>query len=92
MKDPREVVKAGDIVTVRVVEVDRERKRIALTMKSGEAKPTPPAARAHPAAKSGPPVSRPQAAPAPRPSLPPRAARTPSTALAAAFAKLSGKS
>ncbi|MDP2055836.1 MAG: Tex family protein, partial [Acidobacteriota bacterium] len=35
VKDPREVVKAGDIVKVRVVEVDIERKRIALTMKSG---------------------------------------------------------
>ncbi len=91
VKDPREVVKAGDIVTVRIVEVDRERKRIALTMKSGETTPTPPAARTHPAAKSGPPVSQPQAAPAPPLSLPPRAAPTPSTALAAAFAKLSGK-
>ncbi|MDP2318714.1 MAG: Tex family protein [Acidobacteriota bacterium] len=35
VKDPREVVKAGDIVKVRVVEVDAGRKRIALTMKSG---------------------------------------------------------
>ena len=33
VKDPREVVKAGDIVKVRVVEVDLPRKRIALTMK-----------------------------------------------------------
>lgn len=35
VKDPREVVKAGDVVKVRVKEVDAERKRIALTMKSG---------------------------------------------------------
>ena len=35
VKDPREVVKAGDVVRVRVKEVDAERKRIALTMKSG---------------------------------------------------------
>ena len=35
VKDPREVVKAGDVVRVRVKEVDVERKRIALTMKSG---------------------------------------------------------
>jgi uncharacterized protein len=35
VKDPREVVKAGDVVRVRVVEVDIPRKRIALTMKSG---------------------------------------------------------
>jgi uncharacterized protein len=36
VKDPREVVKAGDVVKVRVVEVDIARKRIALTMRSGE--------------------------------------------------------
>jgi protein Tex len=33
VKDPHEVVKAGDIVSVRVVEVDVKRKRIALSMK-----------------------------------------------------------
>ena len=36
VKDPREVVKAGDIVKVRVVEIDLPRKRIALTMKVQE--------------------------------------------------------
>jgi uncharacterized protein len=36
VKDPREVVKAGDVVKVRVKEVDVGRKRIALTMKSGK--------------------------------------------------------
>ena len=35
VKDPREVVKAGDVINVRVKEVDVPRKRIALTMKSG---------------------------------------------------------
>lgn len=35
VKDPREVVKVGDVVRVRVKEVDVERKRIALTMRSG---------------------------------------------------------
>jgi uncharacterized protein len=35
VKDPHEVVKAGDVVSVRVKEVDVERKRIALSMKSG---------------------------------------------------------
>ena len=34
VKDPHEVVKTGDIVNVRVLEVDLERKRIALTMRS----------------------------------------------------------
>jgi uncharacterized protein len=37
VNDAREVVKTGDIVTVQVVEVDVERKRIALTMKIGAA-------------------------------------------------------
>jgi uncharacterized protein len=35
VKDPHEVVKAGDVVLVRVKEVDVERKRIGLSMKSG---------------------------------------------------------
>ncbi|MFK8067813.1 MAG: Tex family protein [Gammaproteobacteria bacterium] len=33
VKDPNEIVKAGDIVKVRITEVDEKRKRIALTMK-----------------------------------------------------------
>ncbi|MEN8872807.1 MAG: Tex family protein [Pacificibacter sp.] len=33
VKDPHEVVKAGDVVKVRVTEVDAPRKRIALTMR-----------------------------------------------------------
>jgi uncharacterized protein len=33
VKDPHEVVKAGDVVTVRVLEVDVPRKRISLTMR-----------------------------------------------------------
>jgi uncharacterized protein len=33
VKDPREVVKAGDVVKVKVLEVDLPRKRIALTMR-----------------------------------------------------------
>ena len=37
VKDPHAVVKAGDVVRVRVVEVDVARKRIGLTMKSGSA-------------------------------------------------------
>ncbi|MFZ1500955.1 MAG: Tex family protein [Giesbergeria sp.] len=37
VSDAREVVKTGDIVTVKVMEVDIERKRIGLTMKLGEA-------------------------------------------------------
>ena len=33
VKDPREVVKTGDVVKVRVEEVDVQRKRISLTMR-----------------------------------------------------------
>src|SRR5690606_4275062 len=35
VKDPREVVKAGQVVSVTVLEVDAQRKRITLSMKSG---------------------------------------------------------
>jgi uncharacterized protein len=73
--DPRDVVKAGDIVKVRVVEIDLPRKRIALTMKVQER-----AAGASPAA-----------APKSRAVAPTAAATKPSapqTSLGAAFAKL----
>lgn len=40
--DPRAIVKAGDIVTVKVVEVDKERRRIGLTMRITEEKSSPP--------------------------------------------------
>jgi uncharacterized protein len=33
IKDPRELVKAGDVLKVKVLEIDLQRKRIALTMK-----------------------------------------------------------
>ncbi len=45
IKDPREVVRAGQIVKVRVLEVDTARKRISLSLKSGG---TPAAARPAP--------------------------------------------
>ena len=37
VEDPRSVVKAGQVVKVSVVEVDQQRKRIALSMRNGEA-------------------------------------------------------
>jgi len=59
VKDPREVVKAGDVVKVKVLEVDVPRKRIALTMKLNAQPATGPR---NPAPqRSG---ARPQAAPA----------------------------
>jgi uncharacterized protein len=42
IKDPRELVKAGDIVKVKVLEVDLQRRRIALTMKLDAAPATRP--------------------------------------------------
>lgn len=47
IKDPHDVVSPGDIVKVRVLEVDLERKRISLTMRSD----TPPADTPAPAAQ-----------------------------------------
>jgi uncharacterized protein len=38
VKDPAEVVKVGDRITVRVLEVDLTRKRISLSARSGEPK------------------------------------------------------
>ena len=77
VKDPRDIVKAGDIVKVRVVEVDLPRKRIALTMKVQEH-----AAGSSPAA---PPKTR-VVTPAPAATKP----SAPQTSLGAAFAKLKG--
>lgn len=42
VKDPHEVVKAGDVVKVRVVEVDVKRKRIGLTMRKDGAESAQP--------------------------------------------------
>lgn len=42
VKDPHEVVKAGDVVKVRVVEVDVKRKRIALSMRRDDGETPPP--------------------------------------------------
>lgn len=79
VKDPHEVVKAGDVVKVRVTEVDVARKRIGLSMrKEGGAAPEAPrgiapgAAKASKTGKSG---NARQTAPA-RPSKPePQAAQ-----------------
>jgi uncharacterized protein len=39
VKDPREMVKAGDVVKVKVLEVDLARRRVALSMRLGDASP-----------------------------------------------------
>jgi uncharacterized protein len=88
VKDPREVVKAGDIVKVKVVEVDLKRRRIALTMKlhlaaaGSRGKAVESSANQPPS--SGKPVPR---NPPASTSEPRREA--PATSLGAAFAKLS---
>ncbi len=53
LKDPREVVKAGDVVRVRVLEVDVERRRIALSMRLNAAPDTEAARRAVPTTREG---------------------------------------
>jgi uncharacterized protein len=81
VKDPREVVKAGDVVKVRVKDVDVARKRIALTMKTGAV------GRAGTSAAVGRAPASPVAAPPPgRPGRGPAAADAPAeSALAAAL-------
>ena len=61
IKDPREVVKAGDVVKVKVLEVDANRKRIALTMRLDDS-----AERARPAGGSPSPAVRTPRREAPR--------------------------
>ncbi|MGC2855505.1 Tex family protein [Novispirillum sp. DQ9] len=53
VKDPREVVKAGDVVTVKVLEVDIPRKRISLTRRMSD-QPGAKEDRPHSAAAAGP--------------------------------------
>ncbi len=72
VKDPHTVVKAGQIVKVRVLEVDAKRKRIALTMRlADKPQPRPQTPRAQ------------QSRPAQKPPAPPATG-----AMAAAFSKL----
>ncbi|WP_413439495.1 Tex family protein [Sulfuriferula sp. GW1] len=62
VKDPHSVVKAGDVVKVKVVEVDVQRKRVALTMRLGDAAP---AAREKAGHQATPKQARQAAVPAP---------------------------
>jgi uncharacterized protein len=80
VNDAREVVKTGDIVTVKVMEVDVARKRIGLSMKLGDA----------PTRRDAPRENRYEGAA--RGQRPPQGQRQPAapvnTAMAGAFAKL----
>ena len=68
VKDPRDVVNAGDRVTVRVLEVKLDKKQIALTMKA-ERTERPAQAPSPPRGPQGPRDRGSPAAP-PRPSTP----------------------
>jgi len=82
VKDPHSVVKAGQVVKVKVLEVDEKRKRIALTMRlSDEA----PKVGAKPEQRSS---NRPRAPEARKPQEERRSAPPINNAMAAAFGKL----
>jgi protein Tex len=89
VKDPHDVVKSGDIVQVKVLEVDLERKRIALTMRFERRPAAPPQRVQAPrppreASAAARPVRRIKpAAPAPAPKMP-----SAETAMGAAFSRL----
>lgn len=77
VRDPREVVKAGDVVKVKVMEIDIERKRVGLSMRLGDE----PGKTPEKAERSSKPASRPVKQDAPKPAIK-------NTAMADAFAKL----
>ena len=83
VKDPREVVKAGDIVRVKVLEVDVPRKRISLTMRLDE-KAGQPARKPAESRPSGAGSARPRQEP--KPSAPAGGAM--GNAFAAALSKM----
>ncbi|AMO25068.1 Tex family protein [Ramlibacter solisilvae] len=78
VNDAREIVKTGDIVKVKVLEVDAARKRISLTMKLGEAPGRRDGGRENRYEGAGRGQRAPQSAPL-------------NTAMAGAFAKLQGQ-
>jgi protein Tex len=83
VKDPRDVVKAGDIVRVKVLEVDLPRRRIGLTMKLETEAPGPSGGAARSAARAA--GGR---TPSPRPAQPRQQPVAPRTAMGAAFERL----
>lgn len=80
VSDPRDVVRTGESVQVKVLEVDLQRKRIALTMRLDD-EPEAAASRSKPGGSAGGAASRGRA---PQKETPPAA----SSAMAQAFAKL----
>ena len=82
IKDPHEVVKAGDVVRVKVLEVDLARKRIALTMRLADELPAAGAAGKQGAG------ANPPARPKVSAGATPKSRSDGDGAMAAAFAKL----
>ena len=82
VKDPHSVVKAGQVVKVKVLEVDEKRKRIALTMRLSDEAPKPGA---KPEQRE---PNRPRAPDARKPQEDRRSAPPINNAMAAAFGKL----
>ncbi len=89
VKDPHEVVKTGEVVRVKVLEVDLERKRIALTMRF-EKKPAARHAPQRPAREAAPAGASRGARRKPPVQVPSPSSRQPAaeTAMAAAFSRL----
>ncbi len=89
VKDPREVVKAGDIVKVKVMEVDLERRRIALSMRltdePGHAQPSRHKDNSPQARPAN--ARRPHSHPANERNTRQKPAAAPASALADAFAR-----
>ncbi|MEX8498113.1 MAG: Tex family protein [Leptothrix ochracea] len=83
VNDARDVVKTGDIVKVKVMEVDLARKRISLTMKLDTAAPR--------GAQAAHERSSPSRSPSPSAKRSAPQATNPGSAMAAAFAKLQGR-
>lgn len=85
VKDPHTVVKVGQVVKVKVLEVDEKRKRIALTMRLTDA-PAPQTQEARGTGKREQPRDRKDRSARPQQKQEAR----PDTAMAAAFARLKG--
>ncbi|CAM5182371.1 Transcription accessory protein OS=Castellaniella defragrans (strain DSM / CCUG 39792 / 65Phen)OX=1437824 GN=BN940_12831 PE=4 SV=1 [Castellaniella denitrificans] len=84
VKDPRDVVRVGQTVQVRVLEVDAARKRIALSMRKDDPEPRPSGG----AAGAGQGAGRPGGRGGPRGGRSDRPAAAPQGAMAEAFARL----
>ncbi len=88
VKDPHDVVKPGDIVHVKVLEVDLERKRIALTMRFEKRPSAAPQRALSPRQHREAPAVRPPRRVNPAPAPPPPRMPAVETAMGAAFSRL----